>query len=236
MFKYSNFISIRFCLLMTLNLHFSHNAKAQKRDTLQAVRLLDEVNIYKDQNAYRRELARVRKIYPYALHAAELLDDFNAELGTINSKRKKKKFSKESHKILKNDYNYVLRDMYRSEGVLLMKLIHRETGLTAAEIIKKYRGKFSASMYKNLGKIWEQDLSVQYDPSGVDKLTESIVLQIENELIEFDRQAKILEKEEFKENMKEYRGRVKDSRKQSRKSKKELKILEKSKSKKSDKR
>lgn len=227
MFKKSNLFSFRFCLLTTLVLLFSQNTQAQKRDTLQAVKLLDEVRIYKDQNAYRRELARVRKIYPYALHAAELLDQFDAELGTINSKRKKKKFSKESHQVLKNDYNYVLRDMYRSEGVLLMKLIHRETGLTAAEIIKKYRGKFSASMYKNLGKIWEQDLSVQYDPTGVDKLTESIVLEIENELIEFDRQAKILEKEEFKENMKEYRNRVKDSRKRSKEIKKEKKLKEK---------
>lgn len=227
MFKKSNLFSFRFCLLTTLVLLFSQNTQAQKRDTLQAVKLLDEVRIYKDQNAYRRELALVRKIYPYALHAAELLDQFDAELGTINSKRKKKKFSKESHQVLKNDYNYVLRDMYRSEGVLLMKLIHRETGLTAAEIIKKYRGKFSASMYKNLGKIWEQDLSVQYDPTGVDKLTESIVLEIENELIEFDRQAKILEKEEFKENMKEYRNRVKDSRKRSKEIKKEKKIKEK---------
>lgn len=207
----------------------SYNSYGQKRDTVQAVKLLDEVSIYRDQNAYRREVERVRKIYPYALHAAELLDDYNEELGTINSKRKKKKFSKESHKLLKNDYNYVLRDMYRSEGVLLMKLIHRETGLTAAEIIQKYRGKFSASMYKNIGKIWEQDLSVKYDPTGVDKLTERIVLEIENELIEFDRQAKILEKDEFKENMKEYRGKVKDSRKQNRKSRKELKALEKSK-------
>ncbi|MDD2982376.1 MAG: DUF4294 domain-containing protein [Crocinitomicaceae bacterium] len=227
MFKKSNLFSFRFCLLTTLVLLFSQNTQAQKRDTLQAVKLLDEIRIYKDQNAYRRELARVRKIYPYALHAAELLDQFDAELGTINSKRKKKKFSKESHQVLKNDYNYVLRDMYRSEGVLLMKLIHRETGLTAAEIIKKYRGKFSASMYKNLGKIWEQDLSVRYDPTGVDKLTESIVLEIENELIEFDRQAKILEKEEFKENMKEYRNRVKDSRKRSKEIKKEKKLKEK---------
>lgn len=227
MFKKSNLFSFRFCLLTTLVLLFSQNTQAQKRDTLQAVKLLDEVRIYKNQNAYRRELARVRKIYPYALHAAELLDQFDAELGTINSKRKKKKFSKESHQVLKNDYNYVLRDMYRSEGVLLMKLIHRETGLTAAEIIKKYRGKFSASIYKNLGKIWEQDLSVRYDPTGVDKLTESIVLEIENELIEFDRQAKILEKEEFKENMKEYRNRVKDSRKRSKEIKKEKKLKEK---------
>ena len=227
MFKYSIIIPFRFCVLITLTLLLSNNSYGQKRDTVQAVKLLDEVSVYRDQNAYRREVERVRKIYPYALHAAELLEEFDKELGTINSKRKKKKFSKESHKVLKSDYNYVLRDMYRSEGVLLMKLIHRETGLTAAEIIQKYKGKLSAAMYKNLGKIWEQDLTIKYDPNGVDKLTERIVIDIENELIEFDRQAKILEKEEFKENMKQYRNDVKKSRKRSKEIKKEKKAKEK---------
>ena len=177
-------------LLSILSIYFL--SMSQKRDTLQAVKLLDEVNIYRDQNAYWREVER------------------------------------ESHKTLKTDYNYVIRDMYRSEGVLLMKLIHRETGLTAAEIIKKYRGKFSSSLYKNLGKIWDQDLGVKYDPTGVDKLTERIVLEIENELLEFDRTAKMVDKEEFKENMKEYRKDVKQSRKNAKLRKKTNKAKEKS--------
>ncbi len=205
-------------LLSILSIYFL--SMSQKRDTLQAVKLLDEVNIYRDQNAYWREVERVRKIYPYALHASDLLDEFDKEMGVINSKRKKRKFSKESHKTLKTDYNYVIRDMYRSEGLLLMKLIHRETGLTAAEIIKKYRGKFSSSLYKNLGKIWDQDLNVKYDPTGVDKLTERIVLEIENELLEFDRTAKMVDKQEFKENMKEYREDVKNARKRAKSRKK----------------
>ncbi len=214
--------------LITLSIIcFSFLSMSQKRDTVQAVKLLDEVDIYRDQNAYWREVERVRKVYPYALHAADLLDEFDREMGTINSKRKKRKFSKESHKTLKTDYNYVIRDMYRSEGVLLMKLIYRETGLTAAEIIKKYRGNFSSSLYKNLGKIWDQDLNVKYDPTGVDKLTERIVIDIEKELIEFDRTAKMVDKEEFKDNMKEYREDVKESRKKSKERKKANKAKEK---------
>ncbi len=220
-------IYLRFSLMLVWIFFLSFLSMSQKRDTLQAVKLLDEVDIYRDQNAYWREVERVRKIYPYALHASELLAEFDLEMGIINSKRKKKKFSKASHKALKTDYNYVIRDMYRSEGVLLMKLIHRETGLTAAEIIQKYRGKWSSSLYHNLGKIWDQDLKVKYDPTGVDKLTERIVLEIENELLEFDRTAKMVDKAEFKENMKEYRQDVKDARKNNRTIKKAKKAKEK---------
>lgn len=191
-----------------------------QKDTVRIVRQLESVNIYKDKYAYWREVERVRKIYPYALHAAELLDKFDAELGQINSRRKKKKYGKEAHKVLKTDYNYVIRDLYRSEGVLLMKLIHRETGLTATEIIKKYRGKINSELYDQLGKIWDQDLDVKYDPTGTDWLTEQIILEIENEILEFTPEAQMVTKEKYKENMKQYRSDRKAYKIELRKSKK----------------
>lgn len=198
---------------------FIHQVYGQDTLYLEATKL-SEFNVYKDKNAYKRELERVRKIYPYALHAAELLDKFDEELGIINSKRKKRKYSKQAHEMLKTDFNYVIRDLYRSEGVLLMKLIHRETGLTATEIIKKYRGKLNAGLYDQLGKIWDQDLDVKYDPEGKDWLTERIILEIENDLVEFIPEAKMVTKEEYKENMKEYRHDKKEYKKEKRKKKK----------------
>lgn len=194
-----------------LSLIFTGQIYAQVNDTLvtEATRL-HEFNVYKDKYAYKREVERVRKIYPYALHAANLLDKFDEELGLINSKRKKRQYGKHAHAILKSDYNFVIRDLYRSEGVLLMKLIYRETGLTAAEIIKKYRGKINSELYDQLGKIWDQDLDVKYDPEGRDWLTECIIIEIENNLIEFTPEAKMVTKEEYKENMREYRSQKKE--------------------------
>lgn len=202
-----NSLSYRLSFLLAITM--SGFSFGQQKDTT-VVTKLGEVNIYKDKNAYKRELERVRKIYPYALHAAELLDKFDEEMGQINSKRKKKKYSKKAHKVLKTDYNYVIRDLYRSEGILLMKLIHRETGMTASEIIKKYRGKFSSELYEQLGKLWDQNLEVKYDPLGADKLTESIILEIENEMVAFDNEAKMVTKEDYKAHMKIYRSEKKE--------------------------
>lgn len=168
---------------------------------------------------YNRELARVRKIYPYALHAAELIDQFETDLSGIDKKRKKKKYSKKAHQMLKEDYNYVIRDLYTSEGVLLMKLIHRETGMTAAQIIERYRGKIRSDLYDQLGKIWDQDLDVRYDPTGVDKLTERIIQDIENNTVAFQKEAKMVTKEEFKKNQKEYKINRKEYKKELRKEK-----------------
>lgn len=192
----------------------------QSQDTI-TVYQLEEVKIHKNYvQRYNTELARVRKIYPYALHAAELLEQFDSELSGIDSKRKQKKYGKQAHNVLKDDYTYLIRDLYTSEGVLLMKLIHRETGLTASEIIKKYRGKMRSEIYDQLGKIWSQDMDIKYDPTGKDWLTEQIILEIQDESVPFENNAKIVTKEEYKTNMKQYRADKKEYRKTQRTQKK----------------
>jgi hypothetical protein len=188
--------------------------------TKKEIQELQEVSTDRNYiSKYNRELARVRKIYPYALHAAELIDQFETDLSGIDKKRKKKKYSKKAHQMLIEDYNYVIRDLYTSEGVLLMKLIHRETGLTAAQIIERYRGKIRSELYDQLGKIWDQDLDVRYDPTGVDKLTERIIKDIENNTVAFQKEAKIVTKEEYKKNQKAYKINRKEYKKELRKEK-----------------
>ena len=188
--------------------------------TKKEIQELQEVSTDRNYiSKYNRELARVRKIYPYALHAAELIDQFETDLSGIDKKRKKKKYSKKAHQMLKEDYNYVIRDLYTSEGVLLMKLIHRETGMTAAQIIERYRGKIRSDLYDQLGKIWDQDLDVRYDPTGVDKLTERIIQDIENNTVAFQKEAKMVTKEEYKKNQKEYKINRKEYKKELRKEK-----------------
>lgn len=212
----------KFFLILTIVLKglFLHS---QEKDTsLTTLKVKQLPAVYTDKNyinKYNRELARVRKVYPYALHAAELLEQFDAELGTIHSKRKKKKYSKKAHQTLKDDYTYVIKDLYTSEGVLLMKLIHRETGLTAEEIIQKYRGKVRAELFDQLGKIWDQDLNVKYDPTGVDELTERIIQDIEDDTVSFQKEAKAVSKEEYKQGMKEYRELKKKAKQLKRKKK-----------------
>lgn len=171
-------------------------------------------------NRYMRELARVRKIYPYALKAKQLIDELDGKIAAEEKKRKQKKLTKQAHEVLKDEYTFLIRDLYQSEGQLLMKLIHRETGLTVEEIIQKYRGKVKAEWLEQLGKIWNQDLNIQYDPNGKDKLTEKIIQDIKDDTVPFENHAPTITKEEYKENMKEYRLNKKKYKKELRKQKK----------------
>ncbi len=171
------------------------------------------------ERSYKREYERIKKIYPMALKAAELIEDYDAELAGIEKKRKQKKYGKEAHKNLKEEFTYAIKELYTSEGVLLMKLINRETGRTVSEIIDKYRGNLTSNLYESMGKLWDQDLSIVYDPKGVDWLTEMIIQDIEMEELAFDSTVERVDKEHYKNDRKEYKESSRNYRKAKRKAK-----------------
>lgn len=183
-------------------------------------RNLEEVKIYKDYyKRYKTSLRRIRKVYPLALFAAEKLREIDKDLEQIDSKRKKKKVAKHEQKELREDFYYVIRDLYIEEGKMLMKLIHRETGMTVKEILEKYRGNFNAEFNETMGKIWEQELDVKYDPKGEDWVTEQVIRDILAEEVKIDFTPKILSKEEYKLEKKEYKKLSKKARKERREKK-----------------
>jgi hypothetical protein len=161
---------------------------------------------------YKYLKPRVLKVYPYALYAADLLDEMNNNLASIEKRRKKSKFTKKSYQKLKEEFKYVLLDMYISEGQVLMKLIARETGMTVHEIIGKYRGAKNATMFNLMGKMFEQDIKTKYNAQK-EYVLEAIIKDIESGKIEFDDTVETLHKEEYKQEKKDAKKRRKANHK-----------------------
>jgi hypothetical protein len=177
------------------------------------VKELEEAVIDPDfQNKYNATLRRMRRVYPLALEAARIVDELDAELAQVDSKRKKRKITKVYSKELKESYLYAIKDLYIEEGVLLMQLVHREANKTVAEIIASYRGKLKSEFYDQIGRIWKQDLDATYDPKK-EWITELIIRQIYANEISFDFTLKKTSKEEYKKAMKVYRADKKIARK-----------------------
>lgn len=181
---------------------------------------LKPVKIINPKSSYAYYLNRVRKLYPYALYAADVLHDLDDELNGLDKKRQIRKTSKAKQKELFKEFNYMIKDLYRSEGVLLMKLIHRETGMTVNEIIRTYRNKSQANIYTGMAKLFHQDLKVTYKPKSEDRMIERIILDIKNEEVYFDNTYKKVTKQDYKEGMRIYRANKKANRKEFRKLKK----------------
>ena len=91
-----------------------------------------------EKNNYFILKRRVLKVYPYAVVAKNKLQEIKLALDTIPKRRKKKRYTREVAKWLKEQYTDRLKDLTISEGKILVKLIYRETNSTSYKILKSY--------------------------------------------------------------------------------------------------
>ena len=110
---------------------------------------------------------KVLKVYPYAKMASERLAKLNDRLDKIKSKRKKKKYTKMLEKFLQEELTAELRKLTRTEGQILVKLIYRETGMTAFSLVRELRNGFRAFTYNTIAKVFKISLKEEYDPLNV---------------------------------------------------------------------
>ena len=166
------------------------DAVVENGDTL-AVIMLDPAVVSDNKRwnkTYRKRFnklePKVIKVYPYAKAAGDLMKQYNAELLQIDSERERKAFIKKAEEEMKNEFEGDLRSMTVSEGVILIKLIDRETGDTSYELIQELKGSFSAFMWQTLARIFGHNLKDLYDADGDDIIIEAIVQRIEKKEIE----------------------------------------------------
>lgn len=124
---------------------------------------------------------KVVKVYPYAKAAGELMRSFDEELAKIEGEQERKKFVKYAEEELKNQFEGDLRDMTISEGVILIKLIDRETGASSYNLIQELKGDFSAFMWQGVARLFSHNLKDEYDPYTDidDEVIEYIIDKIE---------------------------------------------------------
>ena len=86
-------------------------------------------------------------------------------------------------KKLQSEFEGELKKLTIKQGIILVKLIDRETGNTSYELVKQLRGSFSAFLWQSLARLFGSNLKLEYDPYGEDKLIEEIVVMIEQGVI-----------------------------------------------------
>lgn len=199
-----------------------HFAYAQDEDTTVS-KTQDLMAVRYDRNFdlhYAQKLNQIRRTYPLALRAKEVIDSLDIELEGIDKKRKRKKISKKRKKQLEEELQYLIKDLYVSEGKMLFKLIHRETGMTVTEILAKYRGKVYSKTIKATFSLYGHNTSSKFDAEGDDWLAEMILRDIEAGHRLIDMNIQVVDKAKYKQNMKDYRDYRKTRRKEGRESRK----------------
>ena len=137
----------------------------------------------KQLRQYSQLELKVKKVYPIAKVAAIKLAEYNRVYATFKTERERRNYVKVVEKDLFSEFEDELRVMKVSEGRILIKLLDRETGNSSFEIIKEFKGGFSAFFWQSVAKLFGHDLKAQYDPVKEDRLIEYIIVQIDLGLI-----------------------------------------------------
>lgn len=117
------------------------------------------------------------KVYPYAKMAAERLLELNDSLTKITKKRHRKKYTKKIQKYIEGEFSEELKKLTRTEGQILVKLVHRQTGITAFELVKELRSGWRAFWYQTTAKMFKISIKEEFHPDLVheDYLIEDIL-------------------------------------------------------------
>lgn len=117
--------------------------------------------------------------YPYARKAGIILNDMNAQLAKMNSESQRKDYIKSMEKDLRKEFTDPMERLSVYQGKVLMKLINRQTGNNCYDIIKEYRGGFSARVWQTVAFFFGSSLKQPYDAQGEDHDVEVIVQEVE---------------------------------------------------------
>ena len=136
-------------------------------------KLLNEITISPLQLSHIELLSyfqlqkKVNKVYPYAHKAKIQLQEIEDDLMYAETKKEKKRISKLHDRWLREHFTEDLKKLTRSEGRILIKLIHYETGISSYDLIKKYRNGLTALLWQKLAKLYDENLKTTYQPEYV---------------------------------------------------------------------
>lgn len=217
-----NLRNLSIVFFLSISFSFLHSQEGRAKDSIVKIQEFDEITLPRNYHfKYKSYLKKVRRVYPLALHAAYIIDSLDQVLEQEDKKRKQKRIARQTHRDLKNDFKYLLKSLYISEGIVLSKLIYRETGMTVSEIIEKYKNGVQSSLYTGLAGMFDQDLDAKYDPNGEDLVIEIIIQDILNGTVTFDDDIETLSRSEYREDRAEYRQGRRELKKRKRKRKRE---------------
>ena len=134
----------------------------------------------KDYEQYQRLIRDVKKVLPIANEVNAAIIETYEYLQTIPNEKERKRHIKDLEKGIKQQYTPRLKKLTTRQGKLLIRLIDRQNHQTSYELVKAFLGSFKATTYQVFASMFGFSLKKHYDPEGEDKLTERVIILVEN--------------------------------------------------------
>lgn len=124
--------------------------------------------------------AKVVKVYPYAHLAGEVMDQYEERLKTVSSEKEREQLLDQAEEQMKAQFENELKKLTIKEGMILIKLVDRQTGDNSYQLVKELKGNFSAFMWQSLARLFGHNLKTEYDAEGEDVWIENACQLIED--------------------------------------------------------
>ena len=98
-------------------------------------------------------------------------------MSKLKSNKEKKRYFKIVEDYMENEFKEKLKKLSRKQGQILVKLIHRQTGISTYDLIKDYKSGWKAFWSNNTARLFDIDLKAKYQPyqDNEDFLIETIL-------------------------------------------------------------
>jgi len=156
------------------------------RDSVQYVEL-NNIYVYpqptfqneEQRQAYNRLVYNVKKVLPIAKEVNRIIVETYDYIQTLPNKKAKDKHLAYVEKSIKEEYSPRMKKLTYQQGKLLIKLVYRECGSSAYGTLQAVLGPVRAGFWQAFAWTFGASLTKKYDPNGVDRLTERVVLMVE---------------------------------------------------------
>lgn len=130
--------------------------------------------------AYNRLVYNIKKVLPIAKEVNRIIVETYEYLETLPNKKAKDAHMKVVEENIKKEYTPRMKKLTYSQGKLLIKLVYRECNSSSYNLIQAFLGPIKAGFYQAFAWMFGASLKKDYDPNGIDRLTERVVLQVES--------------------------------------------------------
>ena len=120
-----------------------------------------EFDYTEDRDRYSKYRRYAAIVYPYAVQGLRIYKQLEKE-SEGKSKREKRKMIKEISGRLKDEFEEPLKNLTRTQGLILTKMMERALNKPFYEIIKELKGGFTAMYWNQLGKMYDYQLKDEY--------------------------------------------------------------------------
>ncbi|MFM2225551.1 MAG: hypothetical protein RJA07_1753 [Bacteroidota bacterium] len=132
--------------------------------TLHTVWCIDKKKFATDLERYQYNQLKynIKVVFPYVKEAGRIVNEVKEKLPTLTN-RERRKFIKQKEEELRVRFEDPLKNLYDTQGKLLILLINRETGNSVYQVLKDIKNPVRAAMYETTAIVNGLNLNEKWD-------------------------------------------------------------------------